>query len=156
MIPNPQLSPRSILIWKSNQRTLSGGIQITLQVATEGQRYGTNPLKINMVSSFTLLALKSDIPCDLERWKRWFSISYITHRLCDHISLQSIKPCWNIFFIFNDIVREKFYIQEGLEGGFSISNLVSLICSDNKIRCVYCDTALKIILHFRTGQLIQF
>ena len=96
--PHPQQSPRSTLIWNSNQRTPSGGI-LNIWVTTEGQIDGETPLKTDTVSSLPLLALKSDIPCHLERCKKQFATSSITHRICDHISLQSIKIFCNIKII---------------------------------------------------------
>ena len=49
VLPHPQQYPHSKLIWKSNQRTASGGIRIT-RVDTEVWLYGATPLKTNTVS----------------------------------------------------------------------------------------------------------
>ena len=51
---------------------------------------------------------------------------------------------------------EKSFIQEGLEGNSSIIEMGGLIYYDKKMNCVYYGTVLKLALHLRTGQLLQF
>ena len=59
-------------------------------------------------------------------------------------------------FLSNDLVGISLYIQEELEEDPSIINVGIIIYYDNKTKCVYYGTDLKIVLHHSLGQLLQF
>ena len=60
------------------------------------------------------------------------------------------------FFLCNNLVDKNFYIQEVLEGIYSIINVVILVYSEKKINYIYYGTTSKLVLFHHTGQLLQF